>query len=116
KKIYQSLANYYQLAVGSGQAESFDFDLDDFCRRFSLRSSMAFAALKKLDEEGLIQLGEGFYRPSRVHLQIDKKGLYEFQVASSRFDPLIKSLLRMYGAELFSDFVNINEPMIAKSL
>src|SRR6185369_5906854 len=56
KKIYQALANYFQLALGSSEGESFDFDLDDFSKRFSLRSAMVFAALKKLEEEGLIQL------------------------------------------------------------
>lgn len=116
KKVYQALANYYQLAVGSAEGESFIFDLEDFNKRFSLRSSAAFAALKKLEEEGLIQLSESFYRPSRVHLSTDKQHLYEFQVANARFDPLIKSLLRVYGGELFNDFVPITESAIARPL
>lgn len=116
KKTYQALANYFQLAQGSGEGESFDFDLDEFSRRFNLRSSMAFASLKKMEEEGLILLSESFYRPSRVHLQIDKTKLYEFQVAHAKFDPLIKAMLRMYGAELFSEFVTVSESNIARTL
>jgi len=116
KKTYQALANYFQLAVGSSEGESYEFDLDDFARRFSLRGPAAFAGLKKLEEEGLIQLSESFYRPSRIHLTTNKASLYEFQVANAKFDPLIKTLLRLYGAELFNDFVPISERNIAASL
>ncbi len=116
KKIYQALANFFQLAMGSSEGESYDFDLEEFCSRFNLRSAAAFAALKKLEEEGLIQLSETFYRPSRIHIHKDKAHLYEFQVANEKYDPLIKSLLRIYGAELFSDFISISESTIGKSL
>jgi ATP-dependent DNA helicase RecQ len=115
KKIYQALANYYQLALGSGANESFEFDLDDFCKRFNFKSPEVYAALKKLEEEGLIQLNESFYQPSRIHINIDKKKLYEFQVANARFDPFIKTLLRIYGGELFSDFVTISENQFGKA-
>jgi ATP-dependent DNA helicase RecQ len=30
KTTYQALANFYQLAVGSGEGESFPFDLENF--------------------------------------------------------------------------------------
>ncbi len=116
KKIYQSLANYFQLAVGSSQGEAYDFDIDSFAKQYNLKSVAVHPALKKLEELGLIQGNEGFHRPSRIHLQIDKKKIYEFQVANARFDPLIKTLLRLYGAELFSDFVVISESNLASTL
>jgi ATP-dependent DNA helicase RecQ len=116
KRIYQALCNYYQLAFGSSEGESYEFDLEEFCKQFALKSSAVYVALKKLEQEGLIQLSESFYRPSRVHIAVDKKRLYEFQIANSKFDPLIKSLLRLYGAELFSDFIPISEAYIAQSL
>lgn len=116
QKVYQALANYFQLAMGSGQSESFDFDLESFCERFSLKSATVYPALKKLEEFGLIQFNESFYRPSQVHLSIDKKKIYEFQVANERFDPLIKMLLRLYGGELYSDFVTISESQLAHAV
>lgn len=116
RKIYQALANYYQLAMGSSEGESYDFDLEDLCHRFNLRTSAVFSALKKLEEEGLIQLSESFYRPSRIHILTDKAHVYEFQVANVKYDPVIKVLLRLYGAELFSDFVSVAEATIARSL
>jgi len=104
------------LAEGGSEGESYDFDLENFSVRFGFRSAAAFAALKKLEEEGLILLSESFYRPSRVHIHMDKARLYEFQVANEKYDPVIKSLLRLHGAELFSDFVPLSENQIAKSL
>jgi ATP-dependent DNA helicase RecQ len=116
KKIYQALANYFQLAMGSAEGESFGFDLDEFCKRFNFKSSTVYPALKKLEEEGLIQFNECFYKPSRLHINIDKKRLYEFQVANSRFDPFIKNILRLYGGELFSDFITISESQIGQGI
>ncbi len=115
KQIYQALANYYQLAMGSAQNESFIFDLEEFSKRFSLQPAAVHPALKKMEEEGLIQLSDSFYRPSRIHFSIDKKKLYEFQVANARYDSFIKTLLRIYGGELFSDFITISESQLGKA-
>ena len=116
KKVYQALANYYQLAIGSGSGESFDFDLHDFSERFSQHTAEVYVALKKLEEEGFIQFNESFYSPSQLHFAVDKTKLYEFQIANVQFDPVIKMLLRLYGGELFSDFVKISESYLAKGL
>lgn len=116
RKIYQCLANYYQLAEGAGEGFSVDFDLFEFCNRFSLKLSTAHAAIKRLEESGLIFLDERFSKPSRLHIGTDRKKLYEFQVANEKFDPLIHVLLRLYGAALFSDYVLITESAIAITL
>ncbi|MFM9840456.1 MAG: ATP-dependent DNA helicase RecQ [Cyclobacteriaceae bacterium] len=116
KKIYQALANHYQLAEGSSQGESYDFDLEQFSKKFSLKPLAVYPALKKLEEVGLILLNDGFYRPSRIHFSIDKKKIYEFQVAQARFDPIIKMLLRLYGGELYADFIVISESQLAGAM
>lgn len=116
KSVYQSLANYFQLAVGSGEGESFPFNFEEFSKRFNLSPGLSFTALKKLEEEGLIQLSESFYQPSRVHFEIDNKRLYEFQIANAYFEPMIKTILRLYGGETFSGFVKISEKQLASFL
>ncbi len=116
KKTYQALANYFQLALGSGEGESFDFDLYNFCDRFGLQPAITNSALRKLEEEGLIEFNESFYSPSVIHISIDKGRIYEFQVANEQFDPLIKMLFRLYGGQLFSDFTKISEAYLAKGL
>lgn len=116
KKIYQCLANYYQVAMGSSEGESYDFDLHEFAERFSLQLTEVYTALRKLEEEGLIEFNESFYSPSVVMITLDKSRLYEFQVANERFDPVIKMLLRLYGGQLHTDFTKIAEPYLAKAL
>ena len=116
KKIYQALANHFQVAAGSSQGEAYNFDVDVFSKQFGLKPATVYPALKKLEEFGLVQLNEGFHRPSRIHITIDKKKIYEFQVANARFDSMIKTLMRLYGAELFSDFVVVSEGHLAHAL
>jgi ATP-dependent DNA helicase RecQ len=116
KVTYQALANYYQLAVGSSEGESYDFDLHDFSERFSLHMNEVYSTLKKLEEEGLIQFNESFYSPSHLYFLVDKARLYKFQIANSRFDPVIKMLLRLYGGQLSTDFTKISESYLAKAL
>jgi ATP-dependent DNA helicase RecQ len=116
KVLYQALANYYQLALGSGEGESFDFEMHDFCDRFRFNAVEVFNGLKKLEEEGLLQFNESFYSPSAIHFPVDHTKLYEIQVANAQFDPLIKMLLRLYGGEAFSSFVKIDEGVLAKAL
>jgi len=112
KKIYQAIANHFQVAEGSSQGESYDFDLDGFCKKFSFKATDVYPALKKLEEFGLLEFNESFYRPSLLHFTFEKKKLYEFQIAHERFDLLIKALLRLYGGELYSDFTPIAENQI----
>jgi ATP-dependent DNA helicase RecQ len=115
-KVYQCLANYFQLAEGSGEGQSYDFDMHEFSERFGLNMTEMYNALKKLEEEGLIQFNESYYNPSHLCFLSDKARLYEFQIANARFDPLIKMLLRLYGGELYSNPVKISETYLAKAM
>jgi ATP-dependent DNA helicase RecQ len=116
KTVYQAIANYYQLAVGSSEGESYDFDMYKFTERFGLNPVEVYNALKKLEEEGLLQFNESFYSPSTLHFIADHHELYQFQVANAKFDEPIKMLLRLYGGELFSGYVKISESYIASAL
>lgn len=116
QRTYQALANYFQLAVGSGEGESFNFDIFEFSGRFNFQVQEVYNALKKLEEEGLIQFNESFHSPSQVHIPVDAVSIYEFQVANSRYDPLIKMMLRLYGGEIFSTYIRVSELQLARAL
>ena len=116
RHIYQALANYFKIAVGSNRLSYFDFDITDFCNNFNLNNNETYYAIKKLEEEGFIELNESFYHPSKVSINLDKSELYKFQVANASFDLLIKALLRMYGGEMLGGFVRISENQIARML
>ena len=115
RRVYQCLGNLFQLAVGSGEFASYDFDLIEFQRRFDLPSTDTYFALKILQNQGFIQLSEGFKNTSKVMFKVDNRQLYDFQLRNSKYDSFIKLILRMYGGDLFSTFLNISEVNIAKA-
>lgn len=116
KKIYQSLANYYQLAAGSGELETFPFALDNFAQYAKMPVSTVFQSLKVLENEGFIQLNDAVHTPSKLMIVVDNLNLYEFQIKAPKYDLLIKLLLRIHGGELFSRLTSISEPQLADIL
>jgi len=112
--VYQCLANYYKLAVGSEHGAGFDFILHDFSSQYGMDHLEVYYALKKLEDENLIQINEIFSSQSAVHMTIEHNDLYKFQIANAQFDPLIKALLRSHGGELFSQFTPISEYKLAR--
>ncbi|MEL7002851.1 MAG: ATP-dependent DNA helicase RecQ [Bacteroidota bacterium] len=116
KRVYQCLANYYQLAIGSGQGQSYDMDIHGFSEKYDLDHLEAFYSLKKLEESGLIQFNESFHNPSQLHIEVNHTELYKFQVANASLDVGIKALLRIYGGELYNSFMRISESQIAQFL
>jgi ATP-dependent DNA helicase RecQ len=114
KNVYQCLANYFQLATGSGKDQRFEFNLAEFCQRYNLKALNTYHALKRIEEEGLISLSEAVHVPSTLKIILSNKDLYEFQVANASFDILLKGVLRLYGGQLFADYLKIEELKIAR--
>ncbi len=116
RKVYQCLANYFQLAVGTNMLSSFDFNLSEFCQTYQLQILDTFYALKVLEEEGFVEFNESFFSPSRIHFLVNPQQLYEIQVKYAQLDLVIKMLLRTYGGNLFSEYQKIQESKVAQSL
>ena len=113
KKIYNSLCNYLQVAEGFGKEQTFGFSLQGFAQSFGFQRAMVYNSLKILQREGYIEYTEEVDSPSRVYFMVSRDDLYKFQVANANFDGFIKLLLRSYTG-LFSDYVFIDEEMLAK--
>lgn len=116
KRVYQALANYFKIAVGSSLLTSYDFDIDDFCKTYQLHPLTTWYCIKKLESEGFIQLTESFFAPSKVLIQLSSQELYAFQIANVALEPLIKGLLRLYGGEIFSVYTRISESALATAI
>jgi ATP-dependent DNA helicase RecQ len=115
RRVYQCLANYFQLAIGAQSLRSSDFEISDFASTYQLPVLDSFYALKVLEEEGLIALNESFFAPSRAHFLVNPQLLYEVQIQHAKLDPVIKILLRTHGGNLFSEYFNIQEAKLAKA-
>lgn len=115
RQVYRALGSYLQLAYGSGLGESFDFDIGEFCRRFTLKPVPTLSCLKILEESGWITLSESFYQPSTLLFTVSSTELYPHQLKNQRLDIFVKSLLRRYEG-LFHNPAIIRESDIATEL
>ena len=116
RHVYQCLANYFQLAIGSGEGVSYQIDLQDFSTRYNLEYLQVFNSLKRLSEEGAIKYDESIFEPSRMRILASHEDLYRFQVANAAYDPIIKTVLRLYGGNLYNEYVRISEQKVAEFL
>ncbi|TSA25777.1 MAG: RecQ family ATP-dependent DNA helicase [Bacteroidetes bacterium] len=115
RNTYQALGNYFQIPVGGGDEQAFEFDINRFCDQFNLPPVIAYNSLKILEKEGYVMLNEGIRNPSRIFIKADKEQLYRFQVSHKKLDQFLKTLLRSYPG-LFTGFVIIRETDLAKRL
>ena len=113
KRIYEAICNFYQLAVGFGKDQIFEFSMGMFASRFSFQITEVYNSLKILQREGYLELTDDLDNPSKVYFKVDRDDLYKFQVANADFDGFIKLLLRSYTG-LFTNYVQIDEKLLAK--
>ena len=116
RTIYQNLANYLRIAVGSSMLASYDFDIDDFSQTYQMIQMEVYFAINRLEETGFLQLNEGFYTPSKLHILVDYQTLYKYRIANAAMEPLLDLVLRLYGGELYSNYVTISESRMATLL
>ncbi|MES2446640.1 MAG: ATP-dependent DNA helicase RecQ [Bacteroidota bacterium] len=115
KKTYHYLGNYFQLAFGAGEGLNFEFDIADFCKKFSLGVIKTLAALKFLEHDGYIALSENIFLQSRIMFTATHEDVYRFQIENSAYDPIIKTIQRSYGGA-FDGYVKIKESDLSNRL
>jgi ATP-dependent DNA helicase RecQ len=113
RRVYKAVCNFFQIAVGSGKDQSFEFSMATFASNFSMQITAVYNSLKILQREGYLELTDELDNPSKVYFMVDRDDLYKFQVANASFDGFIKLLLRSYTG-LFTNYVAIDEELLAK--
>jgi len=96
KNVYKALVNYLQLPSGSGEGIYFDFDINDFVKKFNLNIYSVNYSLKILEQEEFISYNEQIFLPSTVVFAINKDELNEFERSYPDQESVIKGLLRSY--------------------
>jgi ATP-dependent DNA helicase RecQ len=115
RRVYQALGSYYQLAIGGGMHQSFDFHLVEFCRRFDLPVLSALAALRILEQGEWLVLTDSVFVPSKFHILVSPESLYDYQLKHPKLDKVLKALLRSH-AGAFHHAVNLRERSLARFL
>ena len=113
KDVYEHLAYYLQVAMGTGAGRLFEFTLDEFCYRFHYFPVVADAALRLLDQAGYIEYIEEQDNAARVLFLTGRDDLYRLSGNTPDEDRVITALLRLYGG-LFSDYGFIDESLVAR--
>ena len=114
RKIYQGLANYLQVPLGTEQV-GYAFDLNDFLKKFSFQSKPASASLQVLQQEGFITMNDPVFSPATLYFTCERDTLNLFEKENPALDPLIKVLLRTYTG-IYDQPVAVHEKMLASLL
>ena len=113
RKVYDHLAYFYQIALGSGYNATFEFPIEKFCRTFRHFPVLVEAALKILDRAGYIDYQEEDENKARVMFILQRDDLYRLRGNHINEDKVIVCLLRNYSG-LFNQFTHIEEAVIAQ--
>lgn len=112
KQVYEQLNYYYQMAMGDGLGCMFDFNLEDFCRRYKHFPVPADSALKILTQAGYIEYTDEQDNASRLLFTIRREELYKLREMGEQADLLIQTILRSYTG-VFTDYAYIHEDSLA---
>jgi ATP-dependent DNA helicase RecQ len=112
RQVYEHLAFFYQIGVGSGYNHTFEFNIDKFCHAFHHFPIQVDSALKILTRAGYIEYTEEQDNQARLMFTISRGELYKLENNSPNEDKIITTLLRNYGG-LFTDYHYIDEGFLA---
>ena len=113
RQVYEHLAYYYQIGVGSGYGHTFEFNIDKFCHSFHHFPIQVDSALKILQRAGYIEYTEEQDNQARVMFTVSRNDLYRLENNSPNEEKIITALLRSYGG-LFTDYNYIDEAFLAQ--
>ena len=98
--------------MGDGLGCMFDFNLEDFCRKYKHFPVPADSALKILTQAGYIEYTDEQDNASRLLFTIRREELYKLREMGEQADLLIQTILRSYTG-VFTDYAYIHEDSLA---
>lgn len=112
QQVYESLAYYYQVGVGSGANSTFEFPIEKFCFTYKFFPIQVDSALQILMRAGYIEYERDPDASARVKFLLNRHELYRLDETEKQENAVITALLRNYG-NLFIDYAYIDERYIA---
>lgn len=112
REVYEHLAYFYQIAMGSGAGCRFEFNMDKFCMYFHHFPIPVNSALKILSRADYIEYEGERENMAQLTMLLRRDDLYRLDSLDERENAVVTTLLRNYGG-LFSDYCYIDESLIA---
>ena len=110
--VYEHLAYFYQIGIGSGGGHTFAFDIGRFCVTYGYDSIRVDSALRILQNAGYLRYETEPDASARVHILLKRNELDRLNELTPQEDAVITTLLRSYGG-LFTDYEYIDESIVA---
>ena len=111
-QVYEHLNYYYQMAMGDGLGCMYDFNLEEFCRKFKHFPVPANSALNILSQAGYIEYTDEQDNASRLIFIIRRDELYKLHEMGKEAETLIQAILRSYTG-VFTDYAYIHEDSLS---
>ncbi len=112
RNVYEHLAYYFQVALGFGIYQTFEFDLEKFCLVYRMFPVTVNSALQILDNAGYIEYDQDPENNARLKFLLERSELDRLNYLSPEEEKVITMMMRLYGG-LFVDYVYIDEAVIA---
>lgn len=111
--VYQKLHAFFEIPYDTGMGRQLKFKIEDFCKRFGLRRAPAFYALKYLERTEHLTYSEEVDIPTKVRINVDRKSLYDVELADQGQANVLEALMRSYTG-IFSFLQQIDEEYVAR--
>lgn len=111
--IYQKLHAFFEIPYDAGIGRQLKFRIEDFCKRFGLQRAPAFYALKYLERTEHLTYSEEVDIPTKVRINVDRKSLYDVELADQGQANVLEALMRSYTG-IFSFLQQIDEEYVAR--
>ena len=110
--IYHKIYAFFEIPYGHGLGRELRFDLEAFCKSFSLNRAQVFYAMRYLEREGHWTYSEDVETPTRVKIMVDRDNLYDVEFSDQSLLDIVEVLMRKYVG-IFSFPVPIDEDFVA---
>ena len=111
--VYQKLHAFFEIPYDTGMGRQLKFKIEDFCKRFGLQRAPAFYALKYLERTEHLTYSEEVDIPTKVRINVDRKSLYDVELADLGQANVLEALMRSYTG-IFSFLQQIDEEYVAR--
>lgn len=111
--VYQKLHAFFEIPYDNGMGRQLKFKIEDFCKRFGLQRAPAFYALKYLERTEHLTYSEEVDIPTKVRINVDRKSLYDVELADQGQANVLEALMRSYTG-IFSFLQQIDEEYVAR--
>ena len=107
KEIYEQIYMYFQLGIGDGKGECFDFDIMDYCVKYRQFSAVVLSSITILQKNDYMYFTEAEDIPARIVFTVTREQLYDIQIQERGLNEFMQVLMRLYSG-VFSAFTKID--------